>query len=86
MRGLLPAECQDDCLCYTKPALRKIADELTYAGICRYEVTKLREFATSGVVQEETLGWYQQPEIIVGGVVLSVSLGFVVGLVVGGKK
>jgi len=85
MSALLPTECtaDDACTCFSRPAVEKIAKELTYAGVCRYEVEKLRAFAEGDAVPAQSLSWYQEPEMIIGGVVVSVSLGLMLGFALG---
>lgn len=72
------------CVCLVPIDLKKIAAEIATAESCKFEVTKLREFAEHGVVAPvDHTTWWQQPEVIIGGVVVGVSLGFMVGLALG---
>lgn len=87
-QSLLPGQCgpADGCICYGSEALAKIAKELTFAKLCRYEVEQLRAYAERGAEPvEHNIEWYQEPQMIVGGLVVTVSLGLMVGLALGKK-
>jgi hypothetical protein len=64
--------------------LEKLAREINAAQLCKYEVAKLRDFAEHGVIAPvDHTKWWQQGEVIIGGLVVSVSLGAVIGLALG---
>jgi len=73
----------EGCYCFPAPALEKISSEIQFAESCRYEVEKLRSFAEGDAAPAEKISWYQEPEMIVGGLVVSVSLGLVLGFALG---
>ena len=80
-RGLTPLECAAvaGCVCYDPPGLQKLANALTYGEDCRVEVDALRGYAESGVARAGKEELWQKPEIIVGGMVVSISLGAMIG-------
>ena len=72
------------CACFTPLALEKIATEIKYAETCRYALYEHQEFSKK--VTTKQIEWYQEPTIIIGGVILSVGIGVFVGFVVRASK
>ena len=82
LRSYNPDECfpQMGCICFPQPAVNKIANEIKYADMCSAQLdlanARINQFAREGTPDVE---WWQQPTFIVGGLVVSLSVGLWVG-------
>jgi hypothetical protein len=81
-RGLSPDECSEyriECTCYAPKQLNAIYKAITGYKKCRMEVIKKDEFIRKQVVvvptePEPEISWWQEPQTIVAGIVLSASV------------
>lgn len=76
-----PGECleyQQECLCYKKESIDKIARAIVDLKLCQYSLKEREEYIKeryNTFNSSHGEAWWQQPEIVISGVVISFSLG-----------
>lgn len=82
-RGYSPSECLDaqtHCVCYSPKALKRIAEVVRANTDCQLELEEYKRFQQNEMQPMQQAAWYQEPSFIVGGVVLSLGVGVMLGL------
>ena len=72
--------------CYSYEQLEQIAERISFADRCEIELRYYKDFADKNYEKCEKIEWYQQPSIIVGGIMLSISLASVLGYLIGSSQ
>lgn len=78
MRTLHPGDCIDQllpCFCYSQQSVKLISQELQECELVRYE---LEEYAKL-VELKGSNPWYEDPNFLVGSVIVSISVGVLLG-------
>lgn len=74
-----PALYAAGCKCYGHDRLKKLADGITELQTCRLDLTAKDALIKERLVEHGSatpeMAWWQTPPVLVGGVVVSVSLG-----------
>lgn len=84
--GYAPADCKGECTCYTMEDLEKISKELSYAAYCRFTLTEYERFAESNNSKAKNLELWQEPSMVIGGLVLTAGVFGLLGYVLGSRK
>lgn len=67
----------DSCTCYTPQQTRNLADGIRDLRLCREQLDSTKRFLkVHGAKQQALYDWYQEPAVIVGGMVVSFTLGY----------
>lgn len=81
--SLLPDECDVDCVCYRPESMAQIANAIKKSDGCKTELKlyrdRVNEFEKAGTPAVE---FWQQPGFVVGGIVVSLSIGILTGLMI----
>lgn len=86
-RSLQPGECiPQNCVCYTLQDADKIAEGLRYSEYCRYALGEYETFAYKNNTHAKNTDWWQEPSIIIGGLVISASVFGLLGYFIGEHK
>lgn len=85
LKGYAPSECTPQCVCYHPNAIAKIADELNYAEMCKYTLKEYEAFAAANNTTAQNLEWWQEPSMVIGGLVISASLFGTLGFLLGDR-
>ena len=74
--GMDPEDCVNlECTCYGPRALGKLAHRLQYAEWCSIELKRADQSLAKADKLKWQPAWYQKPEIIIGGTVVSFAFG-----------
>lgn len=78
----LTTSLQAQTKCYSQAEVDKIAQAITNLQVCENELFLRRAFIEKTVTAQEPphLAWFQEPQMIVGGLVISFSAGLLVML------
>lgn len=87
IRTMIPSECQpdDDCLCLGRAATEVVNTEMIKLELC-IDREKAREPLLEMVKRaSQPEPWWANPTVVIGGVVVSVSVGLAIGAVLAGR-
>ena len=86
MKGMEAKHCRESygCVCYSKKALKKIADEFIELKVCRRNLMFAEQAMFdygryNGTIPKDENDSFFTPTIVVGSVAVSFGLGFLVG-------
>jgi len=73
----------DDLHCFSDEELSVMSEEIRDGEDCQVELELYKEFAEENFEKKEETSFYQEPSIIIGGVIFSLMVGSMLGYMVG---